>query len=83
MSLFAMVKDINSRRYGKCYKIISKWKVTANSRYEYKVIMNSTALKKQDLPKVKACQACVNSQLFGIFFKTNVAQSVVELVFTL
>ena len=29
---------------------------------------------------IKACQACVNSQLLGIFFKTNVTQSVAELV---
>ena len=28
----------------------------------------------------KVCQACVISQLFGIFFKTNVAQSFVELI---
>ena len=28
----------------------------------------------------KACQACVNSQLLGIFFKTKVTQSVAELI---
>ena len=66
MPLFTMVKDINSRRYGKCYKIIPKWKVTANSRYEYKVIMNSKALKQQDLPKVAQIFITSKVNAYGI-----------------
>ena len=62
---------------------ITKSRIIKCSEYESliaEILMRHYWVDSIALKMIKACQTCVNSQLFGIFFKSYVAQIVSELL---